>query len=329
MTLPEALLLVQKRVVGKKYHKQLEDCISLVKEGKSMCEAMDSILTHMNGGVVVSSILKSTEKTGDYALACKKIYQYLESKEDIKREFIEVVTYPTLISVVSLVITYGIVSFIFPKIIPLFTSLNVTIPASTKYILQFVNFVERNSVYILFSVTLISLCVRYLYMNYQDVRVFIQKILLHVPGFKKIAILQVSIVISSAIATLVSSGKTLFESVHIIAEDIYFIPIQTDFNYIIARAEQGVALYASFSESTYFTDPVWIDYLLIGERTGKIDNACTQINAVYLDELLVYKKIFKTWSEPVLMFFIALIVLFIALSVIQPMYSIINHVSAV
>ncbi len=327
MTLLDALLLVQKRVASKTYKKKLDMCIGMVREGKGIYVSLQPIVVMMKGGVVVSSILKSAESSGDYASACKKIYEYLESHEDIKKEFLEVTTYPILISTVSILISYGIVSFIFPKIIPLFTSFGVPIPLPTRIILSIVSGVETYFVLILLMCSLVFVCIRYVYGKYGDIRVWIQKILLHIPGIQKSISIYTSIVVSGAASILISSGKTVFDTLHTVYEDVRFDLVRNDFLRIIEKQEQGILLSTAFEESGFFRDAIWVDLLLIGEKTGRIQESFRQIHKLYLEELMGYKRIVKVWSEPVLMFCIALIVLFVALSVIQPMYSIVNHVS--
>lgn len=327
MTFLDSLQLVQKRIKGQKYKTQLDECITMVKEGKGISISFQPIVRGMKGGVVISSILKSAENSGDYAAACKKIYEYLELHEGIKKEFVEVATYPILIFSVSILISYGIVSFIFPKIIPLFTSLGVPIPLPTKIILGLVQGIETYFVLAILLFSLICVCVRYVYTKYEDIRIWIQKTLLRIPGIQKSVSIYASILVSGAASVLVSSGKTVFDALRVVYEDVRFDVVRKDFIQIIEKQEQGILLSTAYEESMFFNDVTWVDLLLIGEKTGRIQESFAQVHAQYLEELMGYKRIVKVWSEPVLMFCIALIVLFVALSVIQPMYSIVNHVS--
>ncbi len=327
MTLIEALGLVRSKFVSKKDLQKIDRCIYLVGEGKPVHEAMALIVERMQGKTAVSVILKSAEKTGDYKVAFERIYEYLDTGDSIKKEFIESLTYPLLILFVSITISYGIVSFIFPKIIPLFTSLGIELPLPTVVILSTVNWVESNTIQIILLSLLVTTLVRYVYQNYTDVRAFLQNTMFKIPGVKQFVLVHVSIHISNTVLALVTSGRSLFESLRVALEDVHFIPIRDDLEAAVSLHEQGITLYQALSESRYFSKTIWVDFLMIGERTGKIQDTFMQLSTVYTDELIGYKKILKTWSEPILMFFIALIVLFVALSVIKPMYSIVNHVS--
>ncbi len=328
ITLIDALGLVRKKFVRKKDLEKIDTCIYLVGEGKFVQEAMSSIVENIQGKAAVLVILKSAEKTGDYKTAFKRICEYLDMGDTVKKEFIESLTYPLLILFVSIVISYGIVSFIFPKIIPLFTSLGVELPLPTVIILFVVNWIESHVVQILLFSGIIFFSVKYVYQNYKEVRAVVQNNLLKIPGVRQFVLVHSSIHISNTVLALVTSGRSLPESFRVALEDVYFVSVKNDLESIVLLHEQGMTLFQSLGESKYFSKTIWVDFLMIGERTGNVQNSFVQISRLYMEDLISYKKILKTWSEPVLMLFIALIVLFVALSVIKPMYSIVNHVSS-
>jgi type IV pilus assembly protein PilC len=84
----------------------------------------------------------------------------------------------------------------------------------------------------------------------------------------------------------------------------------------ITRPLAGVRLFS----------PLLIQMVKVGEETGTLPNYL-ELAADFMDEDLEYRtKRMMTIIEPLLVVFVALVVGFIALSVVMPMYSILQHI---
>ena len=90
----------------------------------------------------------------------------------------------------------------------------------------------------------------------------------------------------------------------------------------MAGVSTGVELSALLSRSNFrHVPPLATKMVAVGERTGKLDESFFFLSRYFDEEVDTVARRFSTLLEPALLFVIAGIVLFIALSIITPIYS--------
>lgn len=327
MTVFEALEIIEKRFSHRKQRATLMQIKESLSEGKSVTESFIPILKTLGGDTTVASVLKSSEKSGDFHTCFAVIGAYMQQKQKLQRELLEGISYPLVVLCISTLLSYAVVSFIFPKIIPVFTAMKVSIPKATVYILHVVAFIETYWLLIIFMSLLLTLISRYVYKEYIGVQEYIHNMLLKIPLLKNLIFYNISVQISRSLEILLVSSGSLLEACNEVLPEVRFIPIKKDLLEVREAISQGVTIDEAFMKTVHFSNTPWIDLLLVGEKTGKLDASLKQITTLYVNELHGVHKRLSKWSEPLLLVLVAGVVLFVALSVIEPMYSIVQHVS--
>lgn len=327
MTIPEALTLIERKIKDRRMRKGIGIVKEKILEGKPVSESFTYVVHMVGGDSTVISMIKSAEKSGDFNNGFLRVAEYIEKKAEVKRKLVESITYPTLIFLFSICMSYAIVSFIFPKILPIFSSMKVDVPYTTKLILSFTGFVEGNILVILLMSILVIYALKYMYGEYVEVREYVQSIFLKVPVLATFIFSTYSLHISRSLEVLLKSEPSLAEAMNNVLQDLRYIPIQRDIGILYDMVSQGVTLSTALQATRYFRHTPWVDLSMVGEATGRLDSSLSYISKIYTEDISKLHRRISKWVEPVLMFCIAGVVLFVALSVIQPMYSIVEHVS--
>ena len=89
--------------------------------------------------------------------------------------------------------------------------------------------------------------------------------------------------------------------------------------------EKGIPLSESLRQYPNLYSPLVTEMIMVGERTGEIDTLLTELASFYNEDVDKTMKNFTTIMEPVLIIFLGLGVGGVAVSVIMPMYSLVQN----
>lgn len=320
-----AIELVCKRLKHKKILRIFREIQSSVKEGKNV---EDSFLILKEKGLLDSvswSILTSAEYGGNIKDAFYAISKNMDERTKVKSSLIGALAYPVGMLISSMCMTLFLVTVAFPKIVPLFKSMNAPIPITTRYLLSISNFISEWGILIFIVFIVLAISGVYLYFREDEFKYRVQTILLNVPILSKVILFREYASIASSIEVLLKNHKTLGDALMVARNSSNFEPLKRGVSDIHEAVQSGRKISDAFESSQYFSDE-WVDLISVGEMTGSLPESFKDISSLhsvrYKDTVQTLVKI----SEPAALLFTAIVVLVIALSVITPMYSIIQSI---
>ncbi len=92
------------------------------------------------------------------------------------------------------------------------------------------------------------------------------------------------------------------------------------------KIESGKKLSESVEQERYF-EHEWAHMLSVGEATGSLPSVFNDLASFYEKQFSERLLILARWSEPLSLLISAVVILIVALSVLQPMYSIIQYIN--
>lgn len=320
----EALGMVGRRIKHKNISSVLESVRRGITEGKSVKESF----AHLSRGgfidSVIESILDTAENSGDIPKSFMNISEYIKEHLKTKASLIGALIYPVGMFIASMTMIYFLIVMIFPKILPLFSSMNVTLPLSARIILGISNFLNSWGICLVLFSIIVSCTMSFLYLKKDVFKFFIQTFVLKLPYIGSIIRAKEYISISRSIGLLMQNHKTLAESLYTASESTKVLPFKGSLFNVLVSIESGKKVSDQFMSEDIFDDE-WVDLLSVGEVTGSLPKAFSDISALYSER---YKDNIQTLvrvSEPLALICSAFVVLIVALAVIQPMYSLIQH----
>ena len=126
-------------------------------------------------------------------------------------------------------------------------------------------------------------------------------------------------------SNLMSAGVSIQDTLQISAEAMNNVVLEKEIKEVSEKVKQGKTLSSSLKNLSYIL-PLVPQMASIGEESGKIDEMLAKAAQVYEDELEEQIRTISTLIEPVLMVIMAVMVGFIIVAVLFPIYAIVNDV---
>lgn len=325
ISLSETLSIILNMEKVKKRRAILGSILASVEKGISFSKSIVMSGARFEPGLV--SLISFGESSGILALSLRQAVEMMEKGSSIKKKLLGALIYPAFIALATVGMTLFLVMYIFPKIIPLFSSMDIKLPLLTRAVKALYEFSLHYGVWA-GLISLITVCIFiFAYKKKQQFRYRVQMTLLVIPIIGPI--LQKYSISSCcrSIGTLLDCGQTLPTILVQISQSSAFETYKKSWIFCREETLRGVPLATSLATFRSLFPPIVPDMLAIGERTGSLTAMFLHISRMYEEELEEFIKQLSTSIEPILMIGMGLIVGSVALSIILPIYEITNHLT--
>ena len=301
-------------------HVSLADALHILKQDHVLDEfkkgkPLSEILKEKRMPAFIISRISQGERTGTLYEACTDIAVTLQKEKEIRNKMLLSLLYPCVLFLVTTGIVIFLVAYIFPKMMPLFMSMKATLPFTTRTVLW-----VSDSVVHLWWVYIIIIGILFSAVLYAK-----EYILFNVFFIKDWYITQKMSQYFSRIGSYVQSGIGLDEATYECANMENSKSFKIVLAHISECVQQGISFSNSIEKHTMFPKEI-ASMISVGENSGKLGDMCKKIGEVYEKKFSDYTKTLTSAVEPISMLCMGLIVGFIALSMITPLYSITQHV---
>jgi len=325
ISIVESLTMMQ-NVEGSESKKQVYHQIIIgIQNGISLSRIIKNIGLNFNNLLFV--LIQNGEQGGNLSETLLQAYTYLYKKSELKKKIISSLVYPGFIVCATIIMALFLILYIFPKIIPLLSSLNVELPFMTKIVQMIYHFMIDYGLYSLGATVFTVFIFKILVRRSALVKYYYHLSIISVPVLHKYIKINMMIALSSMGEMLLSSGRGLQELLVFSREYNTNVVYKDIFESIYNESMQGIALSTSLNKNSKFFPPIFIDMVSIGEKTGNLGVMFGHTSRIFEQDIENVLKRFTSLIEPVLMVFMGIVVGSIALSIILPVYEITNHLS--
>lgn len=313
----EALETLSSQVKSKIFKNIISEIKNEIEKGTSLTEAFEK-KKKIFGNIFIS-LIKAGESSGTLEENLLFLSDWLERSNDLKKQISAVTLYPKIVLVATIVLGGGLAVFVLPRLVPLFTSLRVKLPLATRILLAVSIFVQK--FWLLTILGIVGIIIFFILINkIYFVRRFFHTSYLKVPFFGDIIIDYQLALISQIFSTLLKSGISINEALLIVSEGATNIYYQESILKMKERVVQGVALSEAMRQYSKIYPENLINIAAVGEKSGNLEKSFFYLSDFYSKEVNNKVKKLPTVIEPLLLILIGLIVGFVALSIIAPIY---------
>ncbi|MSR71212.1 MAG: type II secretion system F family protein [Candidatus Taylorbacteria bacterium] len=303
-----------------------------------------SLLTQVKNSIInglsLSIALKRTNKFGEIALAAIRVGESsgrlssnlrslafnLNKKEQLKKKIQSALVYPLFISLSAFLLLALMILYIFPKVLPVFKSVNLELPLSTRIVMYTYTFLSNYWIYILSIITLIIFISAYSYKKHYKCRLYFYLSLLYIPLVSKIVSSITITSIFRSISIMLESGMTISEALSITEKTIINPLYKSALARISRLLERGGKISECLINDTRLFSPTVTQMIEIGETAGSLPMMCMRISDFSECEVDEITKNLSSSIEPLLMIIVGLFVGFIAVAIISPIYAITQNI---
>jgi len=277
-------------------------------------------------GPIFIGLIKAGEESGTLQKNLEFLSELLERSNDLRREVNSATLYPKLVFGAALLLGGGLAVFILPRLVPLFTELDVELPFITKILLDLSLFVQN--FWLQSILFLIAFVVGIILLN----RIFVIKRFFHTLYLRlpligsMIKNYQLTLM-TQLFGALIKSGLSINESIPIISSAVTNVNYQLSIKDMEKDIEGGRPLSHSMKARPEMYPKIITNIVSVGEKSGTLSDSFDYLAEYYNKEVSAQAKRLPTIIEPLLLVLIAFVVGFVALAVIMPIYKITGSIT--
>jgi len=295
-----------------------------VQAGQTLSQAMSKYPGAFSSLYV--SMIRAAEEAGVLDQVLNRLAGYLEQDVETRTKVISAMVYPSIVLAFSFIMTGILVFFILPKFGSIFHELDVDLPITTRILLNSSTYAVKYF-YVPIAAVLGTIFGYKAYGKTPQGRFQIDSLKLKVPLFgellRKLSIAR----FARTLSTLMKSGVKTQVGLEIVAS--------TSGNAVIERTVllakdfvmKGDRLSTPLGEGGIFPEMV-VQMIAVGEETGKVDEMLLKVADFYESEVDATIKAMTSIIEPVLIVVLGVLVGFVAVSVISPIYDLVGQASS-
>lgn len=318
IALPEALEELKDQAKSSVFGKILTDVSVDVQKGKNLEDAFSKHPKVFDR--LYLSLIKIGERSGNLEKNLEYLSEQLEKEHNFRKKIQSAMLYPFLILTATSCLGGGIAFFILPKLVDFFEGLDVELPLTTK-ILLFIAQVTKNYGIIIVSGFFIVLFLGSLIVKLRPIKPHWHRFLLHFPiigSFLRYVHLSS---FCRNLGIMLESGIPIAQALEVTAEGFGNEVFKTDIKKIGQAVEKGKSMEEGFKKGKFFEFPsILIKMIGVGERTGHLEDNLLYLGDFFEEEVDSASKNFANILEPLLLLGIGLVVGFVALAIISPIY---------
>jgi type IV pilus assembly protein PilC len=320
ISLLTALQLLGGQSTRKSLKTILDSLAEEIQAGNSFSQALSHYPKIFNDTYL--QMIKASEQAGQLETGLKQAADYLERQAAANQKIKHAMMYPTFVLLMAVGVSVLLITVALPPLINLFNSLNTELPWMTQLLINTGGFLIERGLYVLGGLLVVVLMIIAL-LRMSPVKLARDRYILKIPVIGKIIIERSMQFFCQTTSMLLSAGLRL--------PVIMDIVIQTNRNRVIRQAlgqvkdslVQGEGLSQPMAANELFP-PLLVEMVMVGEKTGAMDTTLATLADLY--EKKVNRRIDALVSmiEPALTVIVGLVVIFLALSMITPLYSILR-----
>ena len=322
----ESLIIIKDQTRKKSHITMLEVIIGDVSSGQYLSTAL-SKFRHVFGDFSIN-IISFGESTGILSENLSYLADELKKKNALRKKILGAFVYPLVIVLATLSITLFLIIYLFPKIIPVFESLHMNLPLSTRIVIFLSNFLVDYGLLLAgfgaFSIIALIVTTK----KISKINFFITKIIMLIPIIGP-AVRNYNLTNTTrTMGLLLKSGIALSETLEITTRVSLNLVYKKEFESMTEVVNRGERLSTHLATNRNLFPDVLTQIISVGERSGNLSSSLIYLSELYENEVEDLTKNISSLVEPILMIFMGIVVGFIAISIITPIYSLTQNLHA-
>ena len=323
LSLPRALRTLAEQSKNKKFKSALLEITEEIIKGKSFSESLAKYPDIFSE--LFQNMVKIGEEAGTLEEVLKTLTQQMERENELKSKVKGAMIYPAVIILAMIGIGILMLVMVVPKLAETFEELAIELPATTKLVIFLGTFLAEKWYFVILIIILLFFLFRAISKTSRGKKM-IDTFLLKIPIISPIIRKTNSASMARTLSSLLASGVPIVRSLEIVSGalgNIYFKEVMSD---AAERVRKGEKLSQALKPYENIYPPIITQIIEVGEETGQTSSMLAKLADFFEDEVGNATKNLASVIEPVLIIIVGAAVGFFAISMIQPMYSMLGAI---
>ena len=274
----------------------IKNIVDAIGNGKSLHEAMAS---QKGFDKLYTSLVKAGEAAGILDTILNKLSEFMEKQQAIKKKIKGALTYPVIVLVIGIGVTWGLMYFVVPQFVAMLQEGGQEIPAITQFVIDVSDFFQEYTL-LMFILGLAGFFAFANYIKTPKGKIQWDKTVMKAPLFGGIIIKGSLSSFSRTLATMLGAGVPLIDSLDICIDTLDNTQIAKDMKQVKESVIKGKSITEPLGRIRYFP-PLVNQMVKVGESTGNLDDMLIKGADVFEQETEELIEAITKLIEPVIL----------------------------
>lgn len=321
LSLNQALEVLSQQTKNRKFSKIINNLNKSVQKGTMLSDALANYPKTFSNLFV--SMVRVGESGGKLEESLRLLAGQIEKDHRLISKVKGAMAYPLVIVVAMFGIGVLMMITVVPNLVKTFQELKIDLPLTTRVIIALSEFLTKYTYLSLLIVILFILIFAQILKTKIGKRAFDWSAL-NLPIINTATRKINSARLARTLSSLIASGVSIIKSLQVVSEVLTNGYYAESLQFAGKEIEKGKSLSDSFQKYSTLYPPLIIQMVKVGEKTGTLNDILDELANFYEEETDDLTKNLSSIIEPVLMVIIGGAVGFFAISMIQPMYSMVS-----
>ena len=320
----EAISTIEEQTASPAFKNVLQGLVKEIQNGQSLATALTKYPKTFDALYI--NLIKIGEESGSLETNLEYLAGQLKKDYDFKKKVQGAMLYPLIIFVATGLVGGFTSLFVLPKLVDLFASLNVKLPLSTQILIFFALAMKNYGIFIIAGVIGLIFGLTAL-LRQPKIKPHYHRFLLSLPI---LGIYLQNIELTSFcrnLGLMLKSGLPINQALETQANATSNLVYKSYTEKLKIAIDKGKNMESELSAPSYkYIPKIMAKMIGVGEKTGKLEDSLLYLGDFFEDEVDSTTKNLANILEPILLLGIGLVVGFVAISIISPIYELTGSV---
>jgi general secretion pathway protein F len=316
MPLEEALLAVSEQTESPRVKSVLIGVRSKVMEGHTLADGFSDFPKAFPE--IYRATVSAGEQSGHLDAVLERLADYTEGRQVLRQKIQHAMIYPVVLTVLALLIVSGMLVYVVPKVVGVFSNTGRELPGLTVFLIGLSTFLRNYGLILVLAIIGAAFAARRA-LRQPGPRRWRDALLLRIPLVAKLVRGSNTAQFTRTFSILTGSGVPVLEALRISAEVVTNVPMREAVEDAAARVREGAPIGKSLAIGGYFP-PLCVHLISSGEASGKLEAMLGRAAANQEREMDGLIAALLGILEPALIVTMGIIVLIIVLAILLPIF---------
>ncbi|MEK7094042.1 MAG: type II secretion system F family protein [Patescibacteria group bacterium] len=320
----ESLKILRRQTTSKKFQIIIDQVILDVNNGQSMASSLRRF--HRIFGDFFISIVEVGERSGTLGPNLLYLAEELKKAKDLRGKVRSAMVYPAILFIMTVGVSGFLTFFVFPKLLPTFANFDVELPVATRVLIAILGFLS--AYWWLAIIIIVGLVATWRFlMRLPKMKLLFDRFVLVIPVISTLSIYVNTTNMARILSILLRSGIKIVESILIVSNTFENKVYEEALKEAAEEIKKGGAFSEYLMKKKKIFPPILSAMIEVGENTGNLEENLSYLANYYSEEVDTSLKNVTVLLEPLILLIMGIVVGFVALSIITPIYTISQGIS--
>ncbi|MCE7902794.1 MAG: type II secretion system protein GspF [Gammaproteobacteria bacterium PRO9] len=316
LPLEEALLAVSEQTESPRVKSVLIGVRSKVMEGHTLAAGFGDFPKAFPE--IYRATVAAGEQSGHLDVVLERLADYTEGRQVLRQKIQNAMIYPIVLTVLALLIVSGMLVYVVPKVVGVFSNTGHQLPGLTVFLIGLSDFLRSYGIFLVLAIIAAVFAARQA-LRRPGPRRWLDKLLLRTPLVAKLVRGSNTARFTRTLSILTGSGVPVLEALRISAAVVTSMPMREAVEGAAERVREGAPIGKSLAVGGYFP-PICVHLISSGEASGELETMLGRAAANQEREMDGLIAALLGILEPALIVTMGVIVLIIVLAILMPIF---------